>query len=139
VQTPVRQSVPLEQCFPSAHFGQLPPQSTSVSAPFLIPSTHVAAGGVHTPATQDSSAAQRVPQLPQLRSSLSVFTQAVPHFFVPLGHLHLPSLHFAPVGQHLLPQRLRPGGQCFDFSAPNTEAGPANIAPANTAPALTRA
>jgi hypothetical protein len=43
VQVPLRQSVPRLQALPSAHLPQLPPQSTSVSLPFRVPSLQVAA------------------------------------------------------------------------------------------------
>jgi len=44
VQTPLVQSLPAMQLCPSAHFMQVgPPQSTSVSVPFLTPSKQVAA------------------------------------------------------------------------------------------------
>jgi hypothetical protein len=38
VQIAVVQSVAELQCLPAGHFGQLPPQSTSVSFPFFAPS-----------------------------------------------------------------------------------------------------
>jgi hypothetical protein len=54
VQTPLAQFAPLlaplPHIFPVAQGGQLPPQSTSVSVPFLVVSAHEAAA--HTPLTQ---------------------------------------------------------------------------------------
>jgi hypothetical protein len=50
VQIPLAQSVLVKQLRPFAHFGHGPPQSTSVSAPFLTPSVHDAAW--HLPALQ---------------------------------------------------------------------------------------
>jgi hypothetical protein len=46
----VVQSPLAPQCFPSAHFGQVPPQSMSDSEPLSTPSVH--SGAVHTLAVQ---------------------------------------------------------------------------------------
>jgi hypothetical protein len=48
--TPLVQSLPAAQLFPSAHAGaEPPPQSTSVSVPSFIPSIEVAAGALPLP------------------------------------------------------------------------------------------
>src|SRR3954471_3477898 len=49
-QLPFAQSVVVPHAEPRAHLGQLPPQSTSDSDPFLIVSSH--AGATHTFAVQ---------------------------------------------------------------------------------------
>src|SRR5689334_12061150 len=41
-QTPVWQSLGIEQARPFAHLAQMPPQSTSVSMPFFTPSMQLA-------------------------------------------------------------------------------------------------
>ena len=65
------QSVAAVQALPMAHLGQLaPPQSTSLSLPFLSPSLQVAATTAHTPPTQ-----------PALRQSV------LPLQVLPLAHL----------------------------------------------------
>jgi hypothetical protein len=103
VQTPVAQSPPVAQCLPSTHFGQLgPPQSTSVSLPFWMPSVQVGAGGcwsvgccccccccagVHVPATHVSPPAQRWPQRPQLCSSVLGLMQRPPQTLWGLGQM----------------------------------------------------
>jgi hypothetical protein len=53
MQFPLAQSLPAKHAFPSRQRGQgvFPPQSTSVSPPFTIPSLHVGAGR-HTPPLQ---------------------------------------------------------------------------------------
>jgi hypothetical protein len=96
-QTPLTQSVAVAHDLPFAHCGQLgPPQSTSVSLPFLTPSVQVGAGGwsvpvgccaglVHVPATQVSPLAQRCPHVPQLRSSVFALTQRPPQTFFGFG------------------------------------------------------
>src|SRR6187401_3581264 len=43
LQTPVRQSAPTLQAFSASHFVQSPPQSTSVSFAFFVPSLQLAA------------------------------------------------------------------------------------------------
>jgi hypothetical protein len=79
VQIPLRQSEFARHCLPLAHFGQTgPPQSTSVSWPFLIPSVQVA-GAVQTPLTQVLPDGQTLPQAPQLAGSLLVATQSPLH------------------------------------------------------------
>jgi hypothetical protein len=82
VQTPLAQSVALTQGLPAAHpDGQLPPQSTAVSAPFLTPSLQL--GAWHTlpahdalaqsaPVRQALPGAQRVAQPPLQSTSVSV-------------------------------------------------------------------
>jgi hypothetical protein len=49
LQMPLVQSLPNAQILPTAHFGQLPPQSTSVSMPFLTASVQVGALATHSP------------------------------------------------------------------------------------------
>jgi hypothetical protein len=78
------QSVWTLQCFPLGHFGQLPPQSTSVSSPFLTPSLQVGAGGVQTPCTQVSPEAHTVPQAPQWSRSVEMLTHDVPQVVGPV-------------------------------------------------------
>jgi hypothetical protein len=64
------QSVPTRQFKPAAHFGQVPPQSTSVSLPFRTLSVQLGAEQVtlHTPAKQSVAAPHflPVPHFPQL-------------------------------------------------------------------------
>jgi hypothetical protein len=80
-QTPLVQSAGTAQAFPSLHGVQLPPQSTSVSVPFLTVSVQLGAeqvivAGSHTPLTQSAPMAQpRVSahgeQLPPQSTSVS--------------------------------------------------------------------
>jgi hypothetical protein len=86
------QSVPAPQFFPPSQHAQLvePPQSTSVSPPFLTLSLHAAAAHslpvVQTPSTQSVPAAHTLPtphfaaQLPPQSTSVSV------PFFTPSLH-----------------------------------------------------
>src|SRR5262245_31640821 len=65
-QVPFTQSPPTRHFLPTAHLGQppLPPQSTSVSAPFLIRSLQVTFWHtllVHTPEAQSRGSAQPSP------------------------------------------------------------------------------
>src|SRR2546430_11314510 len=88
--TPVEQSGPVPQPLPMAHlFGQLPPQSTSVSVPFLIPSVQLACTQLpltQWPDAQSESLPQEPPilhagQAPPQSTSVSFW------FFVPSAQL----------------------------------------------------
>jgi hypothetical protein len=92
-QWPLVQSVPATHALPFAQAGHCgPPQSTSVSPPFLCPSEHVAAGCEQTPPVQ-TPLSQSLPVVQPLPSahfghvgppqSMSV---SVP-FFVPSVHV----------------------------------------------------
>jgi hypothetical protein len=81
VQTPFKQSVAARHAVPCAHFGQLaPPQSTSLSAPFVTLSLQVATRHVppvQTPLEQSTAprhalpSGQRLQALPPQSVSLS--------------------------------------------------------------------
>src|SRR5262249_2937695 len=81
VQTPSTQSTPARQCFPVSHAGHgLPPQSTSVSFPFLTPSLH-AATSPPTPDVGPTEAAAPAPEVGPLKGlpaepDVSLFEQA---------------------------------------------------------------
>jgi hypothetical protein len=112
VQTPLRQSFAPAQPLPSAHLGQFgPPQSTSVSPSFWIPSLHVGAGATQTPAVQ-TPLRQSFPPLQPLPSahlaqwgppqstsvSLSFLT---PSLHVAGGGVQVPLTHVSLAGQAL--------------------------------------
>ena len=107
VQNAVSQSSPLVQRCPERQRGQLPPQSTSLSLPFLMLSLQVAAGGGGGGGSGgggggggdtavDSVAPAAGRQLP-LRQ-VPPFSQAVPSGWFAL---HLPCLRFLHGGQGL--------------------------------------
>src|SRR4051812_29148555 len=60
--SPTPQSSSFKQALPSAHLGQAPPQSTSVSSPPFLPSVHdVHLNPRHLPIMQSRSLAQTRP------------------------------------------------------------------------------
>ena len=81
VQRLLTQSAELAQTLPEAQFAvQLPPQSTSVSKPFLMPSEQV--GATQAPPTQ-AVPPQLAPHLPQWFASVWVSTHEPPHSVAP--------------------------------------------------------
>src|SRR5262245_5901992 len=80
------QSAFITQSFPSAHGGQDPPQSTSVSVPFLIMSPHCAAAHLYVAMSQ-TLLAQSAPAMHSTQAALSLHTlpplwlQGVPAIF----------------------------------------------------------
>jgi hypothetical protein len=89
VQVPLMQSLATEQVLPLAQRGQEPPQSTSVSVPFLMPSEQVGTTGA-------TGAAQTPPwQNPTLHGVPPALAWHVPflHFLPWFVFLHLPFLH----------------------------------------------
>src|SRR5437016_268019 len=76
-QLPLVQSVFATHALPLAHAGQLPPQSMSVSVPFLMPSVQLAMPPWHTPFWQVAPIAQAFPHAPQLFTSWLRSTQTL--------------------------------------------------------------
>jgi hypothetical protein len=123
VQIPLTQSDPALQDLPTAQCGQLPPQSTSVSAPFFAASVHVGTAHslfLHLPLVQSESTVQGSPS-PHRGQALPPQSMPVSFpFFTPSVHvgtahaleLHTPlaqsvaSSHRLPVAQgvHVPPQ-----------------------------------
>ena len=100
-QTPLWQSNPCRHIWPLAHGGQTgPPQSTSVSLPFLTPSEHV--GAWHAPPLQ-TPLEQTLPQLPQFLGSVLVLTQVPLQLVCPAGQttIQTPLEQISPLGQAL--------------------------------------
>jgi hypothetical protein len=114
-QTPSTQSVATAHFFVSAHFGHVPPpQSTSVSAPFMVPSVHEGAAAAHVfvpgsqtvlvqsePVVQALELAHFGHVAPPQSTSVSApsFTPSVHE-----GVAHLPPVHTPPVQSELLAQ-----------------------------------
>ncbi len=105
LHTPLAQSAALPQAFVSAHFGHpVPPQSISVSVPFLTPSAGVQLDGWHVLLAEQTPLAQSDP-MPQIFPSVQRAQKGPPQsvsdsFVVSLMRL----LHVSM--RHLLPSHL---------------------------------
>jgi hypothetical protein len=130
VQIPLPQSVPALQALPTAHLRQLPPQSTSDSAPFLTVSVQV--GAAHEPFRQrplvQSASIRHCPPTGHFGHALP--PQSIPDslpFFtasVQVGTAHAPELQ-TPLPQsvassHVFPdaQRVQVPPQSMSLSSP---------------------
>jgi hypothetical protein len=113
LQVPVWQSLPARHCLPWAQTLQVPPQSTSVSVPFLNPSLQVAGGAVQAPAplqvlapahslfgSWPNGMLEHVPVEPGIFAAMHKPVQAVlaqtPSTQLPLWHW-LPATHALPL------------------------------------------
>jgi hypothetical protein len=107
VQIPELQSAGATQIFPLAHLAQLPPQSTSVSVPFLAASVHVAVAQrppVHAPLRQSVYVLQSIPFAQSAHVPPPQSTSVSKPFFT--TSLQLVAMHF-PAEHSLLAQSAR--------------------------------